>query len=114
MAVTWIVVNDTYVRAAMSIPARDAYDAWVTANPIKALRLRAIAVTVVAGFRDGLETNPWLVMDETVDSMPARCVPYALTIIRDHLAIEMNLAATIDVNTQATYLAAEAYTKRGG
>jgi hypothetical protein len=109
VAVTWIVVDAAYVRSTMTIAFRNTYDVWAAANVTKTYRLRDIAITVVDGIREGLERNPWYVMNATTTTLPSGCVPYALTIILYRLVLEMDLAATIDVNAQATYLAAEAY-----
>jgi hypothetical protein len=107
VAVTWIVVDAAYVRGTMTIAFRNTYDLWAVGT--KQFRLRDIAVTVVDGIREGLARNPWYVMNATTTTLPSGCVPYALTIILYRLTVEMDLAATIDANVQATYLAAEAY-----
>jgi hypothetical protein len=107
VAVTWIVVDAAYVRSTMTIAFRNTYDGWAIGT--KQFRLRDIAITVVDGIREGLERNPWYAMNTVSNSLPSGCVPYALTIILYRLTLEMDLAATIDVNAQATYLAAEAF-----
>ncbi len=107
---SWIPVDEAYVRDAMPTELASHYETWIWKNPDKSGRLAEIISSVVADFRTGLRSNATVVMDPAGNTLPGRGVRHALTIIFYNLSLEMGFE--VDRATQTALINAEIYARQ--
>ncbi len=91
VAVNWYSVTPYNVRDAMPIDMQGVYDAWVVANPAKALALTKIISRVVAFVRTVAANDPDLEMDPAADKVPFSLAQHTITLCLFHLKTEMGV-----------------------
>ena len=94
VAVNWYSVTPYNVRDAMPIDMQGIYDAWIAANPDKALALTKIISRVVAFVRTVATNDPDLEMDPDTTKVPFSLAQHTITLCLFHLKTEMGVIMT--------------------
>jgi hypothetical protein len=87
----WTELTVAKVVAGLPTDMGNLYRSWVEGNPSKAGRLAEIVAETVVAFRDAVETQQEVVMDEDATMIPATGYRHAFNLVVFNLGMEMGV-----------------------
>ena len=87
----WTELTVAKVEAGLPTDMGNLYRSWVEGNPSKANRLAEIVAETVGSFRDAVETQEGIAMDEDLTMIPRTGYRHAFNLVVFNLGMEMGV-----------------------
>jgi len=100
----WTPLTVETVLNAMPTDMGNLYRSWVEANPSKVNRLAELVTETLGVFREAVDTQRWVVMNEDPATIPTTGFRHALNLVVFNLGMEMGVQFSPEVyglNVQA-------------